>query len=442
MIKNRVALERFHGKQSSIVLSSLEAAIKSIDPAALVKKSLSVKNDTLVVRNISGKDIKLRKFKDVYVVGAGKASAAMALAVKDILKDKVAGGAINVPHGSKAEVKGISITYASHPVPNNKGISGTKKIINVLRKAKQDDLVIVVISGGGSALMPLPAKGLSLKEKQEVTTALLASGATIQEINAVRKHLSAIKGGQLVRYTHSHVLSLVLSDVIGDDLAVIASGPTFPDPTTFSNALQIMRKYNITTKATQHIAKGAQGLITETSKPDDPIFKRVTNVLIGNNETACKMAVGYLRRKKVRTEYLGSEFDGEAHDFGVFMAKFVRNIQSKSPFALVAGGETTVKLKGKPGMGGRNQEAALAFSLNYEQATAAFFGTDGIDGNSDAAGALVSEKSSKLARKIGAEAFLAKHNSYHALKKMGSLIFTGYTGTNVNDVAIIYSSGN
>lgn len=442
MIKNRAALERFHGKQSALVLSALEAAIKSVEPAVLVKKSLTFKDRTLVARDITGKNFTISEFKDVYVVGAGKASAAMVVAVAKVLKGSIAGGAINVPRGTEAEIDCVSITHASHPVPDGEGERGTKKIISVLEKAGRDDLVIGVISGGGSALMPLPAKGLTLKDKQEATSALLASGATIHEINSVRKHLSAVKGGQLARYTKSRVLSLILSDVIGDDLAVIASGPIFPDSTTFSDARRVLEKYRIiNTKAAQHVAKGARGLIKDTPKPGDPVFGRVANVLVGNNELACKNAVSYLRAKKVRTEYLGSRFDGEAHEFGAFLARLAGDIKSKSAFALVAGGETTVRLGKKSGKGGRNQEAALTCALGGLKGVAAFLGTDGIDGNSDAAGALVSEKSGALAEKVGAKTFLERHDSYRALKKMGSLIFTGYTGTNVNDIAIVYKAG-
>lgn len=442
MIKNRADLERFHGRESSLVLSALETAVKSVDPGALVKKSLLLSDGTLVARDIKGDIVKIKEFNNAYVVGAGKASAAMASATISALKGRVAGGAINVPRGADADVDGIFVTHASHPVPDSKGVSGTKKIISVLEKAKEDDLVVVVISGGGSALMPLPAKGITLKAKQEITSALLASGATIHEINAVRKHLSAVKGGQLVRHTKSRVLSLVLSDVIGDDLAVIASSPTFPDVTTFSGAQQVLEKYELAgTGVARFIAKGARGVAEETPKPGDQAFARVSNILVGNNELACKSAANFLRRKRVRTEYLGSAFDGEARDFGAFMAKLAGDIKSKSPFALVAGGETTVRLGKKSGRGGRNQEAALACALAGIRGVAGFLGTDGIDGNSDAAGALVSEKSAGLARKINAKRFLERHNSYRALEKMRSLIFTGYTGTNVNDIAVVYSPG-
>lgn len=442
MIRNRAVLEKFHGERSALVLSALEAALARANPDTLVKKAISLKSGALVARSITGRSFKIKKFDDVYVVGAGKASAVMAAAVTDVLKDRVAGGAINVPGGTKAKVNGIAVTYASHPVPDAAGVKGTKKIIDVLEKARPKDLVIVVISGGGSALMPLPAKGLALKDKQDATSALLASGASIDEINAVRKHLSAIKGGQLARHARSRILSLVLSDVIGDDLAVIASGPTFPDPTTFADALQIMKKYGIAdTKVTRRLERGTRGLLKDTPKPGDPVFRRVANVLIGNNALACKSAAAYLRQKKVRTEFLGSAFDEEARDFGTFMARLARDIKSKSSFALVVGGETTVKLGKKSGRGGRNQEAALACALAGLDGVGAFLGTDGVDGNSDAAGALISRKSLALAKKIGADSFLSRHDSYRALKKMGSLIFTGYTGTNVNDIAVIYKPG-
>lgn len=442
MIKNRTDLVKVHGRQSSLVLAALEAAIKSVDPGILVKKSLSFVNGKIIARDISGKSTRIRGFNDVYIVGTGKASAVMAAAVVSVLKGKIAGGAINVPHGTVADIDEISITHASHPVPDGKGVGGTKRIIEILEKAEQDDLVVVVISGGGSALMPMPAKGLTLKDKQAATSALLASGASIHEINAVRKHLSAVKGGQLVRHAKSRMLSLVLSDVIGDDLAAIASGPTFPDASTFSDAWHVLAKYGLAeTRVGRFIASGVQGRVKETPKLGDPMFARVSNVLIGNNELACKSAADLLRSRKVRTEYLGSAFDGEARDFGVFMSRLAGDIKSKLPFALVAGGETTVRLGKKSGKGGRNQEAALMCALAGLKGVAGFLGTDGIDGNSDAAGALVSSKSVALAKKINAKKFLVMHDSYHALEKMGSLIFTGYTGTNVNDITIVYSPG-
>ncbi len=225
----------------------------------------------------------------------------MASALCSILDNNVVAGAITVPYGTKAEIKRVLVTEASHPIPDDAGIEGTKKILSILRRADQNDLVIVLISGGGSALMPLPASGISLADKQKITSSLLRSGASIHEINAVRKHLSAVKGGQLLRHINksSSLLSLILSDVIGDDLEIIASGPTYPDSSTFGDALNILRKYRIEepVAAIQYITRGAKGKIDETPKPQEELFSRTHNVLIGNNGIACKTAVGYLEKR-------------------------------------------------------------------------------------------------------------------------------------------------
>jgi glycerate 2-kinase len=440
LIKNSADLERLHGRGAKIALGAMEAAIKSVDPGMLVKRAVKVRKNSITFLDIHGRSFTIKDFGDIYVVGAGKAAAPMAAAMSKILKRRITDGAINVPRGSRATaIDNISITYASHPVPDERGANGTKKIIKLLeRKAGEKDLVIVLISGGGSALLPLPADGLSLSDKQNVTRSLLASGASIHEINTVRKHLSAVKGGQLARHIRCRAVSLILSDVVGDDLAVIASGPTFPDPTTYTNALEIVRKYTIrNARITRHLTSGAVGKLLETPKPGDPLFNRLWNIMIGNNSVACESAVRYLADKVPAVENLGSEFDGEAKNFGKHIAKVISS--RAAPFAIVAGGETTVKLGATSGKGGRNQEAALACALaikDIEGITAAFVGSDGIDGNSDAAGAIVSTESATVADQINARHHLLGHDSYSALKRMQSLIFTGYTGTNVNDIAV------
>ena len=434
MIKNRADLEAFHGEEAGAVLAALEAAVKSVEPGLLVRRAVNYDNDTITVRDIYGKRKKFSGFNDVYVGGTGKATAAMAGALCSVLGYRIAGGAINVPKGDfKSDA--IKVTHASHPIPDENGVSGTRKILGIVEKAEKDDLVMVLISGGGSALMPLPASGISLKDKQDVTAKLLASGASIQEINIVRKHLSAVKGGRLVQGAKCRVVSLILSDVIGDDVGSIASGPTCPDSSTFEDAMRVVKKYHVGGAAISHIEKGAGGDIAETPKLGDPVFERVNNFLIGNNAVACKAAMQSLRRHRLRARYLGSEYGGPAADFGRFLAGLAADLGAGQ--ALVAGGETTVKLGKNPGKGGRNQEAALAYALAKPGAVAAFMGTDGIDGNSDAAGAIISQKSMDLAKKIDAGRYLAAHDSYHALEEMNSLLFTGLTGTNVNDIAIV-----
>jgi glycerate 2-kinase len=445
LIVNRHKLERFHrSKSSRLILSTLSVAIDSVRPAPLIKRAVKFSNDELTVRDIHGNVAKLGEFDRVYIVGAGKAAPGMAYAVCSILGNKVAAGAITVPYGSKAKkIKRVLVTEASHPIPDNAGIKGTRKILSILRKADQNDLVIFLISGGGSALMPLPASGISLADKQKITNSLLRSGASIHEINAVRKHLSAVKGGQLLRHVNESctLLSLILSDVIGDDLGIIASGPTYPDSSTFSDALNILGKYRIQrpVAAIEYVAKGAKGKIEETLKPQDGLFSRIHNMLIGNNAIACKAAVGYLKKHGMQAVNLGSEFNGEAKEFGAFLAGRALGLGRKR-LAIVAGGETTVKLHmSKNGLGGRNQEAALSCLAALDRCDVAIgcIGTDGIDGNSDAAGALVSPKTIMLANNMDLQKYLNMHDSYHAFKKLNSLIFTGFTGTNVNDIAIV-----
>lgn len=441
MIKNRAEIEEFHGSGAKVALGALEAAIKSVEPGALVRRAARFDGDSISFSDIYGNESRIASFRNAYVVGAGKAAGAMTGALCDVLKGRIAGGAITVPKGTTVSIDNISVTSASHPVPDENGVKGAEKIIDVLENAGQDDFALVVISGGGSALMPMPAAGITLSDKQEATKELLASGASIHEVNAVRKHLSQVKGGQLVRHAKCRIISLVMSDVVGDDLSVIASGPTFPDQSTFKDALNIVQKYGIKNpRVRAHIRQGAKGKVAETPKPGDPVFARVRNILIGNNQVACSSATDYLRSKGIKVKNLGSEFGGEARDLGVFMARLLSN-RSDVPFAIVAGGETTVKLKGRTGTGGRNQEAALACAIELKRkgVTAVFAGTDGIDGNSDAAGAIVSDRSARMAKEIGAK-YLLRHDSYAALKKMNSLIFTGYTGTNVNDIAIAVSS--
>ena len=436
-----------------MVLSALEAALRGVDPALLVKRSVTFDKE-LEVQDIRGTTSRLRGFKNIYVVGAGKAAASMANALCAVLGEKIADGAISVPYGDSAKLKKrnrsiISVTEASHPVPDNSGLEGSNKILNVLRKARKDDVVFVLISGGGSALMPLPPAAISLSDKQKITNRLLRSGASIHEMNVIRKHLSSVKGGQLLRHVESscRVISLIISDVIDDDFSSIASGPTFPDSSTFSDALNIARKYDVgkeSDPAIQYLATGADGILRETPKPGDAVFDRVNNVLIGNNSIACNGAASFLRSHGIKTLYLGSQFDGEAKQFGAFLARLATDLDKNLslPFAIVLGGETTVNLRqAKVGTGGRNLESALSYAIEIKSLplAIAFLGTDGIDGNSDAAGAIVSKKTVTLAmkRKQELRKRLSSHDSYHTLRKLNSVIFTGRTGTNVNDIVVL-----
>lgn len=457
MIRNVLELSQTHGKAARIVLSALEYAIGRVDPALLVKHSVKyAKNtkSTITIAGIKGEKISLKDFENVYAVGAGKAAAKMADCLSEILGSRLTLGAITVPYDDTTEIRKefkslVSVTRAAHPVPDRSGVQGAKRILEVVSKATSEDVIFVLISGGGSSLLPLPRPGLTLQDKQKITGLLLHSGAAIHEVNVVRKHLSAIKGGQLLRHVNNaRVVALVLSDVIGDDMSSIASGPTFPDSSTFADAQMILEKYslaNSSSSAVKYIGSGVNGRVHETLKPGDPIFARTHNVLIGNNEAACRAAGTYLHRRGIKTSYLGSRFAGEAAAFGKYLAKLALDLKAgvQEYDALILGGETTVTIRrGKAGKGGRNQEAALSCASSIPQGViAACIGTDGIDGNSDAAGALVSNVVPITARRQreSLRGHLACHNSYPLLKSAGSLIFTGRTGTNVNDIAIVYT---
>jgi glycerate 2-kinase len=437
-------------------MGSIKYAIRAVDPTLLIKSSLKLRNGQLFIYDIKSQRtvIDLKSFDSIYLIGAGKATARMAIAAREIIADKFSGGAITIPYGTNENVEDIVVTHSSHPIPEASGLKGTKKIIEILRKTTSTDLVIVLISGGGSSLMPLPSKSLSLNEKQAVTNSLLLSGASIEEVNIVRKHLSQVKGGQLLRYMNKkcRLVSLIISDVINDKLDVIASGPTCPDPSTYEDAARVLRKYDLWNKehegAISVIDQGIRKHRQETPKPGDAIFKRVTNLLIGNNNVACTAAVNYLRRRKIETHKLGTTFDGEAKNLGRKLATLAKDLQTKEgPIAFVLGGETVVKIDKMKnhGTGGRNQEAVLAAALSLkdflidQDIAILCVGTDGIDGNSEAAGAFLnSDVMSNIQRNnLNAQYFLKTHNSYCFFKQLNSLIITGSTGTNVNDISIV-----
>lgn len=402
----------------------------------------------------------LDDYESIYVAGAGKAAAIMSDAISTILKKRLSGGAINVPHdmvknkiGGVIKTRQIKVTEAGHPLPDKAGVQGTIKIVELVKKATERDLIFCLVSGGGSALLPLPLKGISLHDKQKITDAMLSVGATINEVNVVRKHLSLVKGGRLVRYVKSGctVVTLILSDVIGDEIDIIASGPTVPDRSTFQDAAEILKKYRLWqkpfTSVRRLIIKGINGEIEDTPKEGDPIFEKVHNILIGNNPLLCDYAAKYLGKHVSTVMNLGSTFAGEAREFGYYLADLGKDaIRSPESVALVMGGETTVKLNRfkRNGLGGRNQEAVLSAALKCRfppkvDITILCLGTDGVDGNSKAAGAILTPETMSRIKASGVKVkeYLDRHDSYRALRQLRSIIVTGRTGTNANDIAIV-----
>jgi glycerate 2-kinase len=443
----------------SLTLDAVEVGLRSVDPEFLIKNSVKLRRKCMSIYGYNGRkmDFDIGSFESIYLIGAGKATASMADAFICILNNrKIKEGYITVPYGIKMKSKLCSVTNAAHPIPDSNGVLGTKKILKLLEKIKKNDLLVMFLSGGASALMPLPLDIISLAEKQNITMKLLSSGASIDELNTVRKHLSKIKGGRLASRINKKclVLTLILSDVVEDKIDVIASGPTVPDPTTFSDTKKILVKYKlwrnqklVSKKLRYLISDGMSGNISDTPKPGNPVFTNIANVIIGNNNIACNNIKLFFEKNGIETMYLGSRFMGKSAILGDLLFRLVDDFPSIStPYAFVIGGETTVDLKNKiSGIGGRNQEAVLSAAAHFEHLdddvdfTIASFGTDGIDGNSLAAGAVVNPKVLLRIRhkKLKISNYLKNHDSNTLFNKVNAALYTKITGTNVNDVAIV-----
>jgi len=400
--------------------------------------------DKLIPKEL--RKIDFKKYKNIYIIGAGKGASKMAEACENLLKGRITAGHINIPEGEKEPaLKYIQFSHASHPLPNYSGVKGAKKILKIVQKAEEGDLVIGLISGGGSALMPLPVKKITLEEKIKTTSELLKCGANIHEINTIRKHLSQIKGGFLAKAAFpADVLVLVISDVLGDDLSVIASGPFAADNSTFIDALTILNKYKILNTIPVSVKKYLSESKTETPKKGDVCFKKVKHVILANHETAAKEAYKIAKAKKLNPKVLDTHFEGECRKKAV---ELIKKIKGKKNLFIVSG-ETTVKIKGT-GKGGRNQEFVLA-AINeiskdlkkYRDFVVLSIGTDGVDGICPVktAGAIATEKTLIKAKKLklNIQKFLNNNDSYNFFKKNGDLIITGPTGTNLGDLIIIF----
>lgn len=414
-------------------LAIFKAALRAADPGEAVAQRLAREDFT--------------RYRHIYIVGAGKAGAGMARAAERVLGRRMTRGLVTVKDGHVARLRRIELRECGHPVPDERGVEGARRIAEMAAGAGADDLVLGLISGGASALLPLPAGAILLGEKQEVTELLLASGAAIHEINTVRKHISLIKGGQLARFAHpAAVLSLLLSDVIGDHPDVIGSGPTAPDASTFADTRAILERYAILPRVAasirDRIERGVRGEIPETPKPGDPLFTRVRNVVIGSNRLAVDCAAARARESGFHTLVLSTFIEGETREIARMHAAIAKEIvQSgrpvKPPACIITGGETTVTLRGA-GLGGRNQEFVLAAAIEIAglpNTVMLSAGTDGSDGPTDAAGAIADGRT--LARNPLAPEFLARHDSYHYFAGLGDLIVTGPTHTNVMDVRVL-----
>ncbi len=429
-------------------LTIFRAALDAADPRAAIHRLVQRDGHTL---RVQGRAYDLASVKRIFVIGFGKASAAMAQAVEEICGDRIEGGCVVVKYGhANVGPTSIQICEAGHPLPDENSLRGTQKILDVLAKTREYDFVLCLISGGGSALLELPVDGVSLDDLRATTDALLRSGATINEMNALRKHLSQVKGGQLAQRTPAPIVSLILSDVIGSPLDAIASGPTAPDSTSFADAMKVINARGIRDQlpasVLQHITRGSRGEIADTPKRDDPIFSRVQNVIIADNSIACEAAASAARERGFNTLVHSTMVQGEAREVAKEFAAMAKEIvRSGKPVAqpacVIAGGETTVTVRGD-GMGGRSQEFALAAAIEIAGMDGVLVlsaGTDGTDGPTDAAGALANGTTVArgCAQRLDADAFLSRNDSYHFFQPLGDLVTTGPTKTNVNDLMMV-----
>ena len=419
------------------ILDVLECATEAVDPYNCVKSRFN-KN----IITLDEKTIDISDFENVYLVGFGKASIGMAKAVCDSIKIKE-GIIVTNDLNTDFECKNIYLFVGGHPIPNQNRIIGAEKILETVEKCTKNDLLIVLISGGGSALFSKPR--ISLEDLQKTTDLLLKCGANINEINTIRKHLSYVKGGQLAKCAKCTVVSLIISDIIGDPLEFIASGPTYPDSTTFSDAEKILQKYNLWQDLPDSIKNtiedGLKGKISETPKKNDPVFENVFNFIIANNKIACKAAEDKAEELGYKTMLLTTRLDGEAKSVGKYLSdKAISYLADVQKIMFISGGETIVNIIGE-GKGGRNQELVLSCVKNIYKKNIAFssFATDGIDGNSDAAGAIADGFTFEKAqyKNMNPDAFLKENNSNKFFKNLSDLFTTGPTGTNVMDIQII-----
>ena len=410
---------------------------------------MKVRKNELQIGSLS---LKLSEFRRVLVIGGGKATPGMALEIEQILDGWITGGSVNIPAYTKPwpKTKQIKFNPASHPIPSEGGVRGVKNMLRLVGQPSEDDLVICLISGGGSALMPLPSMGLTLSDKQKTTSLLLKSGAKIDETNAVRKHLSDFKGGRLAEKLYpATVLSLIISDVVGDKLESIASGPTVPDDTTYADAYTILQEHGlwrtVPSSVRKRVQKGKEGKLPETPERSSRIFKRIHNILVGTNEESCQAAAEVLEKRGYHALTLSTRLQGEAREVGKVLASICADIhENQLPVApraaVIAGGETTVTVHGK-GHGGRNQELVLSAALSIRGNPAILvssIGTDGVDGPTKAAGAVADGNTVErgLRAHMDPESYLRENNSCPFFERLNDLVITGPTGTNVNDIFI------
>lgn len=437
--------------KKELLTKIFSAAIKAASPYNAVHNNLRrIPSGKRLLLKAQDKSYDLNGFKRIFVAGAGKAVCPMAKALEELLGDRVSEGLVVTKYGHSEALKRIEVQEAGHPIPDRNGVDGAREILELASGAKAEDLFIFLVTGGASALLPAPAFGLSLRDKQKASSLLINSEASINEINTVRKHLSLIKGGRLAEAARqATVLTLIVSDVVSDNLSSIGSGPTAPDPSTFSEALNIIKSYGLAgqmpSKVMTILKKGMKGELPETPKPGSPAFSRVSNLIVADNLSALQGAAETARGLGFKPIVLSSTVTGNTREAAGFFASILTEIKKsgnpvKRPACVLMGGETTLKVIGR-GLGGRNQEfaLALAIALNGEPGIHALAaGTDGTDGPTEAAGAFALPDTLEKARALGLDPakYLTRNDSYNFFEKTDGLLVTGPTGTNVMDVVI------
>lgn len=431
-------------------------ALKRVDPYSMIRDNMRIRGNILVIDHEKGSlQEDLTGYRDILIFGIGKASTKMAKGVCEILGERNFQGYIITRYGQGEELKHIEVIEAGHPIPDENGVRGARMLCDRAVQADEKTLIINLISGGGSALFSLPKQGITLTDLQRATRVLLECGADIQEINCIRKHLSRVQGGQFARLSYpARTINLILSDVAGDRLDTIASGIAVADDTTYAQALSILEKYQIRgimpSPVVELLESGAKERIPETPKQGDPAFDKVTNIILGNNAGACRAARDYGEILGYHSCFITSTLSGEAREIAKFFTATAEDILRGAsdfmrPALIIAGGETTVTVRGT-GIGGRNQEMALSFLVELMRNPGAIpeirflsAGTDGIDGPTEAAGAIVSPDIIAAVRRFGidAEEYLVNNDSYHFFQKCGGLFVTGPTNTNVCDIQLL-----
>jgi len=446
VIKNKNELLS-HGNRRGreVALDIIEHAIRAVDGYRLTKKVISIKGRKLVV---GGYIYDLSEVRNIYVIGGGKAAFPIAKALEEILGERITRGIINVKRGDKRKLKYVKVVEAGHPLPDEAGFEGVKEMLEIAKEAGERDLVFCIITGGASALMPYPAGNISLEDLREVTRLLLESGATIDEVNAVRNHIDEIKGGKLAKYIHP---AQIINLIIVDEIAGRPWGPTAPDETTFRDAIYVLKKYDlwdtVPNSVREYLIKGLNNPKLETLKISDFKDLKVRHIILADNKVMCEAA-------KKRAEVIGfnsliltTKLEGESREVGIVLASIAREIEENGrpinpPCAIILGGETTVTIKGPCGRGGPSQELVLGAALKIagsEKIVIASIDTDGTDGPTDIAGGIVDGFTVERAKEVGIDIYeaLKNHNTYDALMKLQDAIITGPTNTNVMDLDII-----